>query len=146
MIVKALSLKEPWASRIRDGQKTIETRLWATAYRGPLLICASKDPPILLAGHAVALCRLVECRRMVPADEGAAGCSVYPGAWSWVLSKVQQITPFRVKGQQRLFDVELPSTVGNWCALGKVDDPAPPVVVAALRAAVAAFSEDTAEL
>lgn len=39
--VKALSLWEPWASLMATGAKTIETRHWRTAYRGPLLICAS---------------------------------------------------------------------------------------------------------
>jgi len=41
MIMKALSLHEPWASLMRTGAKTIETRSWGTMYRGPLLICAS---------------------------------------------------------------------------------------------------------
>ena len=40
--MKALSLWEPWASLMRVGAKTIETRSWGTSYRGPLLICASK--------------------------------------------------------------------------------------------------------
>ena len=39
---KALSLWEPWASLVRTGAKTYETRSWATSYRGPLLICAAK--------------------------------------------------------------------------------------------------------
>lgn len=42
MIVKALSLWEPWASLMRYGVKKIETRSWSTGYRGLLLICASK--------------------------------------------------------------------------------------------------------
>jgi hypothetical protein len=42
MKVKAISLWEPWASLMRAGAKTIETRSWYTNYRGPLLICASK--------------------------------------------------------------------------------------------------------
>ena len=42
MIVKALSLWEPWASLMRTGAKTIETRSWYTNYRGPLLICSAK--------------------------------------------------------------------------------------------------------
>jgi hypothetical protein len=42
VIVKALSLWEPWASLMRAGLKRIETRCWYTGYRGPLLICASK--------------------------------------------------------------------------------------------------------
>jgi len=39
--IKALSLIQPWASLIMDGRKTIETRSWATKYRGPLAIHAS---------------------------------------------------------------------------------------------------------
>ena len=40
--MKALSVKEPWASLIRSGKKTIETRTWNTNYRGKLLICTSQ--------------------------------------------------------------------------------------------------------
>lgn len=40
--MKAISLWEPWASLIRTGAKTIETRHWETEHRGRLLICASK--------------------------------------------------------------------------------------------------------
>jgi hypothetical protein len=40
--VKVLSLWQPWASLIALGVKTIETRSWATKYRGPLGIHAAK--------------------------------------------------------------------------------------------------------
>lgn len=40
--MKAISLWEPWASLIRCGAKTWETRHWPTRYRGELLICAAK--------------------------------------------------------------------------------------------------------
>lgn len=40
--MKLISLYEPWATLMRLGLKTIETRSWATAYRGPLAIQASK--------------------------------------------------------------------------------------------------------
>lgn len=40
--MKALSLLQPWASLVVIGAKQIETRSWSTAYRGPLLIHASK--------------------------------------------------------------------------------------------------------
>ena len=40
--MKAISLWEPWASLIRTGAKTWETRSWPTSYRGELLICAAK--------------------------------------------------------------------------------------------------------
>ncbi len=43
--MKALSLHQPWASLIAEGMKTIETRPWATKYRGPLAIHAVKKVP-----------------------------------------------------------------------------------------------------
>ena len=36
--MKALSIKDPWASLIVEGKKTIELRTWRTNYRGPVLI------------------------------------------------------------------------------------------------------------
>lgn len=39
--MKVLSILQPWASLIVMGPKRIETRSWATKYRGPLLIHAS---------------------------------------------------------------------------------------------------------
>ena len=39
---KVISLLQPWASLVVIGAKTIETRSWTTAYRGPLMIHASK--------------------------------------------------------------------------------------------------------
>lgn len=41
--MKALSLWQPWASLVMSGRKRYETRSWATAYRGPLLIHAAKS-------------------------------------------------------------------------------------------------------
>lgn len=43
--MKALSLTQPWATLIAHGAKRIETRSWATSYRGPLAIHASKNLP-----------------------------------------------------------------------------------------------------
>ena len=52
--MKAISLLQPWASLVVMGVKQWETRSWSTAYRGELLIHASKgkkgaalsqDPP-----------------------------------------------------------------------------------------------------
>lgn len=43
--MKALSLTQPWATLVAEGAKQIETRSWATSYRGPLAIHASKNIP-----------------------------------------------------------------------------------------------------
>ncbi|MCC6907081.1 MAG: ASCH domain-containing protein [Phycisphaerales bacterium] len=50
--MKCLSLWQPWASAIAIGSKRIETRCWATSYRGPLLI------------HAAKRCRVGELREL----------------------------------------------------------------------------------
>lgn len=43
--MKILSLTQPWASLVAAGAKTIETRSWATPYRGWIGIHASKGFP-----------------------------------------------------------------------------------------------------
>lgn len=43
--MKALTLTQPWASLVAIGAKRIETRSWATNYRGPLAIHAAKGLP-----------------------------------------------------------------------------------------------------
>lgn len=106
--MKALSIKQPWANLIAAGKKTIETRLWETDYRGPLLIVSSKMPPIAPAGCALAVAELIDCRPMTKSDEIPAQCSIYPNAFAWVLSNVRPIDPFPVKGRLGLYEVEFP--------------------------------------
>jgi hypothetical protein len=44
-LIKCISLWQPWASLIAIGAKKIETRGWATSYRGTLAIHAAKRKP-----------------------------------------------------------------------------------------------------
>ena len=104
--IKALSVKQPWANLIAEGAKTIETRTWATRYRGPLLICSSKYPKIEPYGCGICLVELVGCRPMVPEDETAACCKVYRRAYSWLLRNPRPfVKPFKVVGRLGLFEV-----------------------------------------
>ena len=41
-VVRILTLWEPWATLMAIGAKRIETRSWATRYRGPLAIHAAR--------------------------------------------------------------------------------------------------------
>ena len=41
--MKAITVLEPWASVIAKGEKKIETRSWATKYRGKIAIHAAKS-------------------------------------------------------------------------------------------------------
>jgi len=105
--MKAISVKQPWASMIADKRKTIETRRWRTAYRGDLLIVSTARPVIRGFPNGKALCvaELIDCRPMVKADERAARCKVYASAYAWVLSNIREIQHFKVKGCQRLYEV-----------------------------------------
>lgn len=103
--MKAISIKQPWANLILSGEKTIETRTWATDYRGELLLVSSLKPDIHPAGMAICVVDLVECRPMVFADEEAARCAMYPNAYSWVLKNLRPIVWFPVRGQLKIYDV-----------------------------------------
>lgn len=41
--MKTLSIKQPWAGFILQGQKPVENRTWMSGYVGPMLIHAGKD-------------------------------------------------------------------------------------------------------
>lgn len=43
--MKTITLWQPWASLVAIGAKKIETRSWATNYRGPIAIHAAKKDP-----------------------------------------------------------------------------------------------------
>lgn len=49
--MKAVTLWQPWASLVAIGAKTIETRSWATSYRGPLAIHAAARKPAVPDPH-----------------------------------------------------------------------------------------------
>ncbi len=104
--MKALSVKQPWANLIAAGDKTIETRTWATEYRGDLLIVSSKTPKFEPAGYALAIVRLTECRLMTARDQLEACCEIYPNAYAWILKDIRKIQPFPVKGKLGIFDVD----------------------------------------
>ena len=116
--MKALSLRQPYASFIAIGKKTIETRTWATNYRGKLLIVSSKgkiykDVPYrhflslgLPFGMALATVELIACRPMIKEDEKAAMFPYREDLYAWVLINIKRIEPFPVKGRLKLFEVD----------------------------------------
>jgi hypothetical protein len=106
--MKAISIKQPWASLIAAGIKTLEIRQWPTDHRGPLLIVSSRRPIIEGHRHGEALCvvTIAGCRKMTR-DDIPFACvkEMYFGHYAWVLKEVRVIEPFGVMGQLRLFDV-----------------------------------------
>lgn len=78
--MKVLSIKEPFATLVKDGVKIYETRSWKTNYRGEIYIHASitlsKSENVVKAkkylktdikpGYILCKCKLVDC---IPMDE-----------------------------------------------------------------------------
>lgn len=106
--MKALSIKQPWANMIMNGQKTIETRTWSTIYRGRLAIVSSRQPdlPNMLSGRLLCICELDDCRPMIELDEPAACCEFYEGAYAWVLSNIRKVVPVSIRGQMGLYQID----------------------------------------
>jgi len=116
LVLPVLSLKQPCASLVAENKKRIETRIWATDYRGPLLIAASASPRVadLPTGKALSIENLIDCRPMRREDEGRARCEIYPRAQSWILGEHWPIVPFPVKGRQGFYNVAVArSAVGD---------------------------------
>ena len=108
--MKALSVRQPWASLIASGAKTIEIRSRRTHYRGPVLICSSARPlgsgPV---GVAVCVVEVLDCHPLVPEDAIAACHPWSGGGWAWVLRLVRLVEPFPVRGRLGFYEVTIPN-------------------------------------
>lgn len=119
--MKAISIKQPWASLVAAGTKTVECRTWKTHYRGPLLICSSKgdveiddrgENLILPGGMALAAVELVDVRPMTEADLEPA---YLPKEWyadalkgfAWHIRPLYAVIPQPIKGKLNLFNVDI---------------------------------------
>jgi hypothetical protein len=109
--VKALCVRQPWASLIADGSKTIELRSWRTHYRGPLVIVASTTPASAAArGHprgvTLAMVDLLDVR-VAQASDVHAACvpELRRAGFAWLLGNVRPLVHQPVKGQLGIFEV-----------------------------------------
>jgi uncharacterized protein (UPF0264 family) len=135
--VKALSIKQPWATLLVHGRKTIEVRRWRLNYRGPLLIHAARIPdnrpeamehvpPELheetqQVGGIIGIGRLDECKVYRNLDSFVADQPRHLNDPSWFdptglfglcFSELQARPFHRVKGNVKLFEVDLPGEPG----------------------------------
>ena len=127
--MRALTIHQPYANFIADGEKRYETRSWQTAYRGLLGIHASKnsteavysgialDGPF---GAIVAVGRLVECHRTEYLTEWCENEIVdemdigdfSPGRWGWLIKDVEKLAqPIPCRGYQGLW--RLSAVIGS---------------------------------
>jgi hypothetical protein len=124
-MIKVLTIREPFATLIKNKIKYIETRSWKTNYRGELYIQAGiakirKEvrerkglsklyfDNNLNYGYIICKCNLIDCIYMTqefieqerinnPNNFIAGNYEV--GRYAWVLSDVEPISPIKVKGQ-----------------------------------------------
>jgi hypothetical protein len=124
--VRALSIKQPYATLMLPPVCKVETRTWYTKWRGWVLICASQqhttqwqqietsgraqlermdialtgieDEVRIRCGQAIGIGQLVDCRPMTPADEDACYVQWKEGLWCHVFRDVHAITPFGHSG------------------------------------------------
>ena len=116
--MKALSIRQPWAWLITHGLKPVENRTWSTAYRGELLIHASKE--FDQAGLDSVLGNFPHLASRMPV-EYSLGCVVgvatvtdcvqahhspwFTGPYGFVLRDAKPLQPRPFKGALGLFEV-----------------------------------------
>ena len=122
--MKVLSLTEPYATLIKKGIKTIDTRSWKTSYRGKLFIHASSTPipkeyranlelmshvdlNELNYGNIICSCELTDCVEMTESfieeirkNQNEFITGVYAaGRYAWILKSITVLEqPIPAKG------------------------------------------------
>lgn len=108
--MKALSVDPYYAMKIWFEEKTIEVRTWKTDYRGPVLICSTREKiQGTIPRHALCIAELVDVRPLTRNDCKAAAIPVsayQKGLYAWVLGKITTVDPFPVRGMPGLFNVD----------------------------------------
>ena len=116
--MKVLSIKEPYASLIKDGYKCYETRSFKTNYRGELYIHASLSKSNVddelsklvtpMYGKIICKCKLVDCvlmtenyvKEIKEKTPMEYKCGLYEaGRYAWILESVEEIDAIKAKGK-----------------------------------------------
>jgi len=127
--MKALMVRQPYATWIINGEKTLEWRSWRTDYRGPLAICTpQKQSPELIAylngkakedgfssadfplGVALGIVELIDCIPFLPEYLESAKMTHIPApsGWAWVMKSFGRFRNLQpVKGELHIFEIDL---------------------------------------
>lgn len=119
--MKALSVKQPYASAIANGNKQYELRSRNTHYRGDCMICASKKPILmdedgdeLPIGAALAIVEIydsIHCSDLTP-EQWDKTCIPeneryrFNNCYAWCIRNVRRIIPYPITGQLGLFEIK----------------------------------------
>src|SRR5579871_6172470 len=97
-VVKAVAVREPWASQIAAGATTTAFKSFRTPYRGEILIVCDEEP-----WYGVALAELYE----VQAITREMNAPLQRG-YAWQFRNVSALTRFPAMHRSGLYTVELP--------------------------------------
>lgn len=132
VMMRVISIKEPYATLIKEGIKHIETRSWKTKYRGELYIHASLSKvdkkyfskeglsdliSDLSFSHGNIICKvnLVDCIEMTESyildmkenHPIEYCCGAYEvGRYAWVFEDLEVIDPIEAKGKLGIWRYE----------------------------------------
>lgn len=110
--IRVLCVRQPWASLIVSGRKTIELRTWSTRYRGSIIIVASAalwrgahvwsvDGP---RGAAIGVVELMDVRTAMHGQDATLAClPVPPEHYAWVLAHARAGPIVTTKGRLGLY-------------------------------------------
>lgn len=127
--MKVLTIKQPWATLIMQGDKRFEFRSWQTKYRGDLLIHAGKGidkeamerlakylPKELSYGKILGKVKLVDCIKMSPEfkelllkeNSDIYTKSSFKENYGWQVTDVEVFeNPIDAKGHLSLWEYDL---------------------------------------
>jgi len=111
----ALTVKQPYASKLALGQKKIEVRSKNTTYRGDLLICSSQKPIIdgCISGATLGLVELYDVKpisEFTEDDWDATRIDLetrakIKGGWGWLVRNPRPVIEFPIKGQLGIYSL-----------------------------------------
>ena len=129
--MKVISIKEPFATLIMNGNKKIETRSWKTNYRGELYIHASgktlakeflddniidliKDMDMNF-GNIICEGNLIDCIYMdeefikkIRKNKIEYICGLYEvGRYAWIFDNIELIYPIPAKGKLNIWNYNM---------------------------------------
>lgn len=117
--MKALTIKQPYASLVWRGEKSVEWRSWSTTHRGDLLICSGAlwadgeyevpEESLHLFPTGCALC-VVRLYDVVPMSTAHLAGAVLddlpvPQGYSWLFDRVREVERVKVRGKPGIFEV-----------------------------------------
>jgi len=128
--MKALSIRQPWASMIICGYKPVENRTWRHSHRGPLLIHSSQKYDregerwilaniLYTSSLAAALDEAKRLRGGIIGKVNMTDCvEQYDSVWffgqfGFVFERPESMGFIEYKGQLRFFDVQHNDVMGR---------------------------------